>query len=76
MIKINGNPNVSADEMRRWMNLIHLEGKLAGIDEVKKKFQNIDGEHRYEIIKITIIEQTQKISLGLPPEQLIQINND
>jgi hypothetical protein len=60
MIKNHGNPNISADEMRRWMNLIHLEGELKGIDLVKNKFQHIDGEHRYEMIKFRSISKLKK----------------
>jgi hypothetical protein len=35
--KDNGQPNLSADQFRRMMNIIYIEGVISGIKRIKEK---------------------------------------
>lgn len=53
------------------MNLIHLEGKLAGVEAIAEKFKQIDGPHKYEFMKTPILKQIDEVSKGMSPEELL-----
>lgn len=71
-VNTQGSPNLEPDQFKQLMNLIHLEGQLAGIDRVIEKFNSIDGPHRYNLLRSTIQEKIDEVSKGLSPEELLR----
>lgn len=66
-----GSPNLEPDQFKTLMNLIHLEGQLAGIDRVIEKFKHLDGEHRYQFLKTSIQTKIDEVSNGMSPTELL-----
>jgi hypothetical protein len=71
-VNTQGSPNLQPDQFKQLMNLIHLEGKLAGIDRIIEKFKQIDGPHKYEFMKRPLQKQIDEVSKGLSPKQLLE----
>lgn len=71
-VNTQGSPNLQPDQFKQLMNLIHLEGKLACIDNIIEKFKQIDGPHKYEFMKTPILKQIDEVSKGLTPSELLQ----
>ena len=71
-INTQGSPNLQPDQFKQLMNLIHLEGQLAGLDKIIEKFKQIDGPHKYEFMKTPIQKQIDEVSKGLTPTELLQ----
>ncbi len=71
-INTQGSPNLQPDQFKQLMNLIHLEGQLAGIDRVIEKLKNTDGPHKYEFLKVGIQTKIDEVSKGLSPAELLQ----
>jgi hypothetical protein len=53
------------------MNLIHLEGQIAGIDRVIEKFKHDDNPQKYEFVKVIITNKIDEVSKGLSPSELL-----
>jgi len=53
-VNTQGSPNLQPDQFKQLMNLIHLEGQIAGIDRVIEKFKHIDNPQKYEFVKVSI----------------------
>jgi hypothetical protein len=71
-VNSNGSPNLHSDQFKQLMNLIHLEGQIAGIDRVIEKFKNTDGPHKYDFLKVGIQNKIDEVSKGLSPAELLQ----
>jgi hypothetical protein len=71
-VNTQGSHNLQPDQFKQLMNLIHLEGKLACIDNIIDKFKQIDGPHKYEFMKTPILKQIDEVSKGLSPAELLQ----
>lgn len=70
-VNTQGSPNLEADQFKTLMNLIHLEGQIAGIDRVIEIFKKIDSAHKYEFVKIPINKKIEEVSKGLSPAELL-----
>ncbi len=71
-VNTQGSPNLQPDQFKQLMNLIHLEGQIAGIDRVIEKFKNIDSHLKYDFVKVDITKKIDEVSKGLSPEELLQ----
>ena len=71
-INTHGSPILQPDQFKQLMNLIHLEGQLAGIDRVIEKFKHVDNPQKYEFVKVNINQKIDEVSKGLSPAELLQ----
>ena len=71
-VNTNGSPNLQPDQFKQLMNLIHLEGQIAGIDRVIETFKNIDTNHKFDFVKVDICKKIDEVSKGLSPSELLQ----
>ncbi len=72
LVTASGTPNLQTDQFKQLMNIIHLEGQLAGVEKVIKQFKHIDGELRYSIVQRSIKDQITSITQGLTPKKLLE----
>jgi hypothetical protein len=70
-VNTQGSPNLQPDQFKQLMNLIHLEGQIAGIDRVIEKFKHIDNPQKYEFVKVSIHQKIEEVSKGLTPVELL-----
>ena len=49
--KDNGQPNLSADQFRRMMNIVYIEGVISGIKRIKEKEKGQHFKHDILIFK-------------------------
>ena len=70
-INSHGSPNLQPDQFKQLMNLIHLEGQIAGIDRVIEKFKHVDNPQKYEFVKVSIHQKIEEVSKGLTPVELL-----
>jgi hypothetical protein len=75
-INSHGSPNLQPHQFKQLMNLIHLEGQIAGIDHVIEKFKHIDNPQKYEFVKVSITQKIDEVSKGLSPAELLQSWSD
>jgi hypothetical protein len=71
-INSQGSPNLQPDQFKQLMNLIHLEGQIAGIDRVIETFKHIDNPQKYEFVKVSINHKIDEVSIGLSTAELLQ----
>ncbi len=71
-VNSQGSPNLQLDQFKQLMNLIHLEGQIAGIDRVIEKFKQIDNPQKYEFVKVSINQKIDEVSKGLSPAELVE----
>lgn len=71
-VNTQGSPNLEPDQFKQLMNLIHLEGQIAGIDRVIEKFKDIDAPHKYDFVKVDIEKKIESVSKGLTPSELLR----
>jgi hypothetical protein len=71
-VNTQGSPNLQSDHFKQLMNLIHLEGQIAGIDRVIEQFKQVDHPQKYEFVKVNILKKIDEVSKGLPPAELLQ----
>ncbi len=71
LVSASGTPNLETDQFKKLMNIIHLEGQLAGVDKIIKQFKHIDGELRYSIVQRSIKDQITSITQGHSPKELL-----
>jgi hypothetical protein len=55
------------------MNLIHLEGQIAGIDCVIEKFKHVDKPQKYEFVKVSITQKFDEVSKEVLPMEIIEL---
>lgn len=75
-VNSQGSPNLQPDQFKQLMNLIHLEGQIAGIDRVIEKFKHVDNPQKYEFVKESIYQKIIAVSKGLEPKELLESWND
>lgn len=67
-----GRLNLSTSQFQRMMNIVHLEGVIAGLIKAKDTYKNTNEYHRYDML---IFKQNRKLtdlSGNLTPEMLLQ----
>ena len=70
-VNSQGSPNQQPDQFKQLMNLIHLEGQIAGIDRVIEKFKHVDNPQKYEFVKVIINQKIDEVSKGLSSSELL-----
>ena len=70
MINDGNIRSLSPSQITRMMNIIHLEGKIAGINTFKEKLKGTNEAYKYDIFIFKIQEQLSVLTNGLLPKDL------
>ena len=63
-----GRPNMSDAQFRLLMNIVHLEGRLEGINTIKRKLEGTREAHRFDMEFFNVHKKLTEITGNLPPE--------
>lgn len=70
--KEQGTMNLSTDQFQRMMNIVHIEGVLAGLNIAKEANKNMDSYHKYDILILKENEVLSKLTGNLEPSLLLK----
>ncbi len=70
--KEQGTMNLSTDQFKRMMNIVHIEGVIAGLTNAKEANKNMDSYHKYDILILKENEVLSKLTGNLAPDILMQ----
>ncbi len=65
-----GRPNLTDDQFRKFMNIVHLEGRLEGINSIKRKLIDTKEEHRFDMEYFSVNKRLTELTGNLPPQEL------
>lgn len=68
--KDNGQPNLSADQFRRMMNIVYIEGVINGIKYIKKKEKG--QPFKYDVIIFKHDSVLKELTGSLKPNLLLK----
>lgn len=66
----NGQPNLDADQFRRMMNIVFVEGVIAGITKIKE--QGSDTYFKYDVLLFKQKSILRDLTDSLEPEILLK----
>jgi len=72
MINDGNIRSLSPEQITRMMNIIHLEGKIAGINALKEKLKGTNEGYNYDIFIFNIQEQLSVLTGKLSPKDLFK----
>jgi len=70
--KEQGTMNLSIDQFQRMMNIVHIEGVLAGLTTAKEANKSMDSYHKYDILLLKEKEVLAKLAGNLEPNLLLK----
>ncbi len=65
-----GAPNLTDEQFRKFMDLVHLEGKLEGIDTIRRILNDTKEGHRFDIEHFKVNKKLTDLTGNLPPKEL------
>lgn len=65
-----GRPNLTADQFKRLMNIVHLEGRLEGINSIKRLLEGTRDAHRFDMDYFKVQKQLTQLTGNVAPEEL------
>ena len=65
-----GAPNLTEEQFRKFMNIVHLEGKLEGIDTIRRILKDAKEEHRFDLEYFNVNKKLTDLTGNLPPKEL------
>ena len=65
-----GRPNLSDAQFRKFMNIVHLEGRIAGINTIKRALKDTHEAHRFDVEHYNVSKKLTELTGNLPPEKL------
>lgn len=68
--KDNGQPNLSADQFRRMMNIIYIEGVINGIKRIKEK--ETEQYFKYDVLILKHDAVLTQLTCNLKPNLLLR----
>jgi len=69
--KEQGQINLSSEQFRRMMNIVHVEGILMGLNKIKETHKNTDEYYKYDILIFNEKEKLKSLTSNLSPELLL-----
>ena len=72
VIKEKGQPNLSSSEFRRMMNIVHLEGKISGLKQVKESLKGTEQFYKYDIFISKTLDQLKAETENTTPVELFE----
>jgi len=67
-----GQLNLSTSQFQRMMNIVHLEGVIAGLIKAKDTYKDTNQYHRYDMIIFKQNRQLTDLSGNVTPEILLE----
>lgn len=71
IVKENGQPQLSSEQFRRWMNIIYLEGFINGLKKVKEANKGTNQFYMYDSIIFKEEKRLTKITGNLKTDALL-----
>ncbi len=71
IVKENGQPQLSSEQFRRWMNIIYLEGFINGLKRVKEANKGNDQFYKYDILIFKEEKRLIDLTGNLKPDALL-----
>ncbi len=65
-----GRPNLSDDQFKKFMNIVHLEGRLEGLNSIKRTLEGSRDAHRFDMEYYRVNRQLTDLTGNLPPQEL------
>ena len=72
LVRENGQPNLSVQQFKRFMNIIATENKINGLNIAKRQHKNTNLFHQYDIIIFRHEKQLTELSGNQKPKDLIK----
>ncbi len=57
-----GRPNLSDEQFRKFMNIVHLEGRIAGINTIKRALKDTHEAHRFDVEHYNVSKKLTEIT--------------
>jgi hypothetical protein len=70
-LKGNGSPHLSQDMFALYMNIVHLEGRIAQLNDLAKTAQQNDQKFIYRLKINTIEDKIKALSNKMEPKELL-----
>lgn len=70
--KEKGQLNLATSQFQRMMNIVYLEGVIAGLIKAKDTYKNTNEFHRYDMLIFKQNSKLTELSGNLTPELLLQ----
>jgi hypothetical protein len=67
-----GRPNLSKDQFKKFMNIVHLEGRLEGLNSIKRTLEGSKDAHRFDMEYYRVNRQLTDLTGNLTPQELKQ----
>ena len=71
IIKNNGQPQLNDDQFRRMMNIVYLDGKLAGMECLRTKLKRLSNDYRFDMDYHLVSKQLTEITGNTEPGELL-----
>jgi hypothetical protein len=71
VLKSSGTPHLDTDEFAKYMNVVHLEGKIAALQELINKEKQIDKANIYRLKVDAIQMKISKLTDSLEPKDFL-----
>jgi hypothetical protein len=71
ILKLNGSPHLSQDMFALYMNIVHLEGRIAELNDLANKARQNDQKFVYRLKIDLIKDKLLRLTNNLEPEQLL-----
>lgn len=65
-----GRPNLSKDQFKKFMNIVHLEGRLEGLNSIKRTLEGSKDAHRFDMEYYRVNRQLTDLTGNLTPQEL------
>lgn len=65
-----GRPNLTDDQFRKFMNIVHLEGRIEGINSIKRTLKGTKEEYRFDMEYFKISKKLTELTGNLSPQEL------
>jgi hypothetical protein len=72
LLKSQGIPHLSADAFALYMNIVHLEGRIAQLEELSRQTKNEDTKFALKLQKGLLEEKIMKLTNHREPEAFVQ----
>ena len=70
IISEHGAPNLTDEQFRKFMNIVHLEGRIEGIDTIRRTLKGTKEGHRFDIEYFNVSKKLTDLTGKLPPKEL------
>lgn len=71
ILKLNGCPHLSEDMFALYMNIVHLEGRIAELNDLASKAQQNDQKFVYRLKIDRLIDKILKLTDRMEPKDFL-----